>query len=485
MDLFYISYNEPMQERPAALLAARLLFLGALIGVLNLGVFPHSIRRDWVIYRQSVQDGVPERAYQAMARLAVHSPWREDLQRLAGLQAFEADMPAAAINHLSRVDAVSLTGSDWLVFGDACLANGATQKAVEAWEQSFSKEASEAALDRLLTVFQAQSDYPAMVRTLKSKLQIRPGDADTAYRLGLLLATEEPQAALVYLDMAANSGQDYAPDSARMLEVIRAALVFDQPAYHLVSAGKALAELPNWPLAKRAFENATRADPNYAEGWAFLGEALQQLEPGANEQALDYLEHSLTIAENSVAGVSLTGLYWQRQGDYEQAMKYFQQAAALEPDNPAWAAALGSLENALGNLGNAELYFREAARLAERDSQYWRLLAGFYLSNQIQLREKALPAAVQAVALDADNPANLDLLGQVYIQIEKLGQAEDVLLQALRLQPHFAPAMLHISLAYLYQDEIELARYYLQQALESNDATIQGQARRLLGYFYP
>jgi tetratricopeptide (TPR) repeat protein len=462
-----------------------LLFLGALIGVLSLGVYPHSVRQDWSIYRQSVQDGVPGRAYLAMARLAAHSPWRDDLQRLAGLYAFEADQPTAAISHLNQVDADSLTGSDWLILGDAYLANSDAQKAVQAWERSFSKDASEAALDRLMIVYQAQDDHVAMIQTLKNKLQIKPGDADTAYRLGLLLAAEEPQAALVYLDLAANSGQAYGPDSARVLEAIRTALVFDQPAFHLVSAGKALAELPNWPLAKRAFENATQTDPNYAEGWAFLGEALQQLEPEANERALEYLEYSLSIAENSVVGVSLTGLYWQRQGDYERATTYFRRAALLEPDNPAWAAALGSLENAQGNLGNAEAYFREATRLAERDSQYWRLLAGFYLSNQIQLREKALPAAVQAVALDADNPANLDLLGQVYIQIEKLGQAEDVLLKALRLQPDYAPAMLHLSLAYLYQEQIELARFYLQQALEANDAIIQEQARRLLGYFYP
>ena len=45
-----------------------------------------------------------------------------------------------------------------------------------------------------------------------------------------------------------------------------------------MAAGRKLASQGQWELAAYAFQAVTQAQPAYAEGWAYLGEALQHLE---------------------------------------------------------------------------------------------------------------------------------------------------------------------------------------------------------------
>ena len=100
-----------------------------------------------------------------------------------------------------------------------------------------------------------------------------------------------------------------------------------------------MAGVGEWQLAAEAFRQATLANPDYPEAWAFLGEALQQTgEPGR-----EALENALRLDPASLTGNLLYGIYLKRSDDYERALAFLQVANDVDPDNPAILAEIAGV----------------------------------------------------------------------------------------------------------------------------------------------
>jgi uncharacterized protein HemY len=99
---------------------------------------------------------------------------------------------------------------------------------------------------------------------------------DAAYQQGLQLVIDEPLASFPLLQQVAFSSSVQAESARTLVQAIESGRLEDDPAYMFTRVGQALAAINEWRLAQQALLQAVEQNPEYAEAWAFLGEAQFQ-----------------------------------------------------------------------------------------------------------------------------------------------------------------------------------------------------------------
>jgi tetratricopeptide (TPR) repeat protein len=281
---------------------------------------------------------------------------------------------------------------------------------------------------------------------------------------------------------AAQSDPNLDPTVQGLRSTLNAGMVSDDQAAHFLAAGQALSALGEWDLAAEAFQNATTIRSNYAEAWAWLGEARQHLGGSGT------LEIFQALAEDSWSPMvqGLYGLYLQRQGNPKAAMSAFKFAAAMAPDDPGWQIALGSANEQNGDLVAAYGYYLHAVELAPKDASTWRALVAFSVNKDVDVGGTGLPAARKLVGMAPDDWQSFDLAGQAEFMQEDYAAAIVYLKKAVQLGPTQAAPALHLALAYLQAGNQEMAHSYLTVAQTFDpDGPYGWQAGRLLEQYFP
>jgi tetratricopeptide (TPR) repeat protein len=333
-------------------------------------------------------------------------------------------------------------------------------------------------------------DLPARLEERRQALISEPGDAGLHFQIGLLYAVLDPELALAYLRQAAILDPFFTTGSRRLEDAIVLARLKDEPAYTLLESGRVLAGLGEWSLAAEAFQESARLRPDYAEAWAFLGEAYQQLPPAEQppdmaEATYLVLQKALSLDPLSVSANTFMGLYWKRSGHFQTAITYLLTADRAAPDNPALQVEIGSCTAESGDLNSALAYYQRAVQIAPKEPTYWRVLAEFTLAQNTQVREVGLPAAREAVLLAPGDPRTLDVLGTVLYSLGDLDSAERFLLQALKLNDQYAPTHLHLGITYLQKGEAARARHHIDLAGQlAPDTWISERAVRLSEQYF-
>jgi tetratricopeptide (TPR) repeat protein len=427
----------------------------------------------------------------SISKVASFHPWRADLWEKAGLLALRGNDHQATLELLEKAALLDgLSGEAQVAMGDAYFQAGDITNAIQQWQkvQDVEGNVNPDIINRLLQAHQRQNDYSAMAADIKELIIFNPNQASLYYQLGLIMAAIEPDSALAYLEQAASLDPQLSSPANTLLRSINTARLADEPAYSYLLAGRALASLDEWELAVEAFHQATLARPDFSEGWAFLGEARQHL-PTAEEkisQSLIELEKAYLLNPQSLAANSFLALYWQRLEEPELALEYLETAASLDPSNPAFQAEIGNILANMGNLPDALDAYQKAIDLAPKEPIYWRALAEFAISHQIQLEELALPAAQKAYELDPLDPSSMVVLGKIYYFLEEYDLAQEYLEDALEINPNFPQTHLQIGLNYLVQGDFEQAAQSLQQARElAPDSAISETVDRLFHQYFP
>lgn len=431
----------------------------------------------------------PAQSAQELAQTARLFPWRTDLWEQAGQLAWQDGDAAAAIPYFTQAaQRNGLLPAGRLALGDAYRQSGDLNAAVEAWQIALQQGAPASQVyPRLLEAHRRLGDYQAAIADLQAMLEDEPDRADLHYQIGLLLAATQPEAALPHLQRAGDLDAQLARHASSLAQVIRVAAVKGDPAYSLVEAGRALGDLNEWELALHALKSATQARPDYAEAWAFLGEARQHLPlESAGQDGLEDLKRALALDPQLLSAHLLLGLYWQRQGDIPQALTILRQAAALYPDNPSLPAEIGRMLALQGDLEAAAQAYQQAIQLAPYDPLYYRLLAQFCLEYSYQLSQIGLPAARRSVMLAPNDPAALDTLGQALFKSGDIPGAKRLYNRAISLDVHYAPAYLHLGLVYLMENQPEKAQEMFSQTIALAPGTpTADHAQRLLENYFP
>ena len=404
--------------------------------------------------------------------------------------ALEAGDPKEAIQYLERPEVFSqLNTEDLILLGDAYYQSGNSSKAESTWQEVANQGDSTEATQRLADLYLEQKDYASAVSQMQKLLALNPSNIRLYYQIGLLYSVTDPLKALPFLAQAEELDPANASNARELHDKIRTANLFDQPAYTLVASGRQLANMGEWTFAAEAFKHATELDPGYADAWAFLGEARQQItmkETGSTSKA-GFLElmQALQVDGKSILANTFMGLFWERQQDYSVAASYLEQAIAISPDDPYLYTELGNILSKAGDLPNAQAAYEAAIKIAPQEPLFHRLLAEYALENQIQTRELALPAARQAVMLNPHDPASLDLMAKVMLELKDYHSAENYAQEALSSDPGYAPAYLHLGTAYLYLNEPKLALQWLDKARKLEpDSWVGIQAARMIDFYF-
>jgi len=468
-----------------------ILLVCLFIALLGLAPHPHTASRLLTNASQSISSGDLLTASQNLADAGEYFPWRYDLNLTAGRFAMQAGDPKAAIQYLERSGTIShLTFDDMILLGDAYNQSGDPFMAEAIWKHTSDLGDSRQAYERLANLYLNRKDYLPAINELQNLLTLNPSDIHLYYQIGSLYAVTDAVKSLPFLAQAGKIDPTNATHAQTMHDKIRTASLFDEPAYTLLIAGRQLANWGEWELAAEAFQNATVLRPEYADAWAFLGEARQQMglqETGSiSDAGLPELEYALQMDPNSTLANTFMGLYWERQADYPQAQIYLKQAIASSPKDPFLYSELGNILAKTGDLPAAQSAYEAAIQLSSQSPLFHRLLAEFALQNQIQIRELALPAARQAITLDPGDAGSLDVMAQVMLMLQDYHSAERFAQSALQVDPGFTPAYLHLGMAYLYLREPDLARQWLSLAKKVNpDSWVATQAKRMLDYYFP
>ena len=403
---------------------SRILLLLVLIPLLGLSTLPHTASLNLKNAYQAMRNGFTRQASGQLAAAAAQLPGRDDLWESAGRYALQGNDPQNAILYLQNAIKQKPSAARLILIGDAYQKSGDLHAAILAWERAI--QAGGDASQIYANMWQAQKqigDYTAAIHSLKALLQTQRGDINLTFQLALLLATQQPEAALPYLAQTTDSNASLKTEANALSQAINQALVENDPAFTLLVAGRALATNNHWDLAIQAFHQACTQRPDYAEAWAYLGEALQHQPPeaGAPQDAgLGELQKALVLDPRSLVANTFLGLYWQRHQENGQALKAFQTAASLDPQNPVFQAEIGNTLAQMGNLAEAQSAYREAISMAPNDPGYQRQMAAFSLKYEYQMHQLALPAARQAVILSPNDAATLDLMGQVLFKLNDL-----------------------------------------------------------------
>jgi tetratricopeptide (TPR) repeat protein len=131
--------------------------------------------------------------------------------------------------------------------------------------------------------------------------------------------------------LAASLDPDLDPAVLVLRANLNAAFLEEEPAYWFLLSGRGLLAIGELDLAQAALERATVLRPDYAEAWAWWGEARQQAGLDGSYQVMQ----AVRLNPSSALVQALAGMYWQRQEQPERALLAFQQAAAGDPQNPA------------------------------------------------------------------------------------------------------------------------------------------------------
>lgn len=335
---------------------------------------------------------------------------------------------------------------------------------------------------RLGRAYYELRNLTAAERYMKSWLDDNPGDSEAQYLMGLILSVSRPEAALYHLSLVMAADSEFEDRARGLYNTIDSSLSVSQPAYTAVVVGRELSKLDEWILAEMAFRQATTIDPGYADAWAFLGEARQQI----GEEGLPELQTAFELNRDSIAVNTLLSLYWRRQGHFDQAMAYMLRAIEIDEGNPTLIAELGNLYAEAGNLPEAQSMYLQAIDLAPWDPTYWKLLAELSFMSQSSIRDQGLPAARQSLYLNRDDPYAMDLLGRMFMLLGDNITAERFFRKALYQDPGLVAARLHLGQVLLNQGELESAKIQIELAVQLGNGSEESQhAQRLLQTYFP
>ena len=427
--------------------ATQLLIAGVLLLALDLSPSPEMLRTQLRNALAAVEGGRMDAASSSLETALVMEPGLASVREQAARAALMTEQPSRALEHLRILEEADQSPRDAKCLEvEAYLALGMLQRAMERLEEAGGGcEVGVALSNAQAASSLAENDVQAAISAVQIWTSLRPGSSEARAALGMLIAVEEPEAALSHLRLAMELDPGGDPLVQRLIRAIEDSRAADSQAYTLAQLGFEFIGDRRWTLARLAFEHAVRRREDFAEAWAYLGLAVDR----TGGDGLSALNRAVGLAPDLTAAHLFLGKHWLRKGFPDKALESLETAAALDPRDPAIAAELGATYAALGDIRSAEAAYRLATELAPDEPAFWRLLATFSLEYEFGLREIGLVAAREAMMLSADDAASFDLLGYSHFLLGNFPLADRYLWEAIQLDPSLPAPSYHRGLLLL------------------------------------
>ncbi|PWH19337.1 MAG: hypothetical protein DDG59_03285 [Anaerolineae bacterium] len=432
-----------------------------------------------------------------------------DLQIKAAQNAAQVGDSALVIAILAPLqEERQLTYQAQVLLAQAYLASNDPDAAMSIRQGWVEKGYSTEAIDPLLLkLYYEQGRIEQTLPILQALAAAQPETAEWHYRLGLVLAAESPEEALPALQNAAQLDASYQGQVSVLLEQL--AQPSSEKALEYLYGGRGLAMLGEWQLAERAFQHAVEQRPDFPEAWAYLGLARFRLSAPfkstplkrqnlseqedrrmntaqAEQPGLAEIQYALQLNPRSQLALAFLTLIWQELGEAQLALQSAQQAFQLYPHDLNVRLQYAQALAQTGDLEGGWQILYEWISQSSVSQTARKALVLYCVQYGYRLQESALPLVIELTYQTPQDAESWDLLGQVYLGLENWSAAQEALERALSLDAGYAPAILHLGIAYLSQGKTALARAQFQKAVEIAPHTPSGeQAKRYLEIYLP
>lgn len=465
-------------------LAIRLAVVGLLVLLAGLlpypRAFPAALRRAET-HRAGREYGAALEAYAQAANVDPSSPqpWQRSGEVLLIQHRFPEATAAFRQAVLRRGGPAALLG-----LGESFAGRGDWAEALEAWYQALALAPQDPMLHVALARGSvAQGRFERASDALSRALALRPEPELAAEAHGLL--------GRVLVGDGPAGGQAYGPAQAHlrqagdeeMLALLEAAAEEPEAARRELLLGATFLRNDELSLAHRHFARAVALDPSSAEAMAYLGRTLDRL--GKTVRGRETLEQALDLDPEAPLAYFFLGVHHREMGDIDAAQAVLSQALERDPENAALRAEMGRTFEAMSQHDRSEEWYQAATEVAPRDAGFALVLAQFYVEHLYRIRDAGLAAARTAVALAPSEAGAHDLLGWAYCLADRPGEGEQVLLQALALDPDLVSAHFHLGSLYATTGQADLARHHLQQAADLDTTGYYRQRAQLLSAELP
>jgi eukaryotic-like serine/threonine-protein kinase len=229
----------------------------------------------------------------------------------------------------------------------------------------------------------------------------------------------------------------------------------------------------NLDLAIASLDNAVKADPRFALGFAQLGEAYRlkyQLDKDTKwiDEALENCQKAQQLNDRLPAVYVTLGHIHRNTGKYDLALQEYQRALQLDPRNADAAIGLAESYDSAGRAADAESAYRKAIALRPDSWDGYNYLGSFL--DDHQRYDEAIAQFRHAIALTPDNAPLYLNLGAVYSDMggKHYPEAEQMLLKSIALEPSY-PAYTDLGYVYIQQQKFAEAADAEEKALQMND----------------
>jgi serine/threonine-protein kinase len=230
----------------------------------------------------------------------------------------------------------------------------------------------------------------------------------------------------------------------------------------------------NLDEAISALKDAVNIDPQFALGFASLGEAYRlknQVDPNQEwiEQSLANLQRAVQMDDHLPSPSVSLGRLHSSLGKNDLALQEFQKALAINPRNADAIMGMASVYERMGRVRDAEANFKKAAAMRP---DYW---DGYNSLGFFYFRQRRIPDAItqfrRVLELTPDNATAFSNLAGAYLELndtKSQAEAESALRTSLELSPSYAA---YANLGRLYLDQKRYADCALmtRKALDLND----------------
>ena len=230
----------------------------------------------------------------------------------------------------------------------------------------------------------------------------------------------------------------------------------------------------NLDLAIASLDDAVRADPRFALGFAQLGEAFRlkyQLDKNTKwiDEALANCRKAQQLDDRSPVVYVTLGHIHRNTGKYDLALQEYQRALQLDPHSADAVIGLAKSYDSAGRMADAEASYRKAIALRPDSWDGYNFLGSFL--DDHQRYDEAIVQFRRAIQLTPDNAPLYLNLGAVYIDTgnpKNFPEAERMLRKSIALEPSYAA---YANLGSLYIQEVKYAEATdaVEKALQLND----------------
>jgi serine/threonine-protein kinase len=243
----------------------------------------------------------------------------------------------------------------------------------------------------------------------------------------------------------------------------------------------------NLDLAITALNDAVKADPRFALGFAQLGEAYRlkyRLDKNSKwiDEALANCQKAQQLDDRLPVVYVTLGNIHQDTGKYDLALQEYERSLQLDPRSADAVMGLAQSYDSAGRTADAEAAYRKAIALRPDAWSGYNHLANFLDGHQRY--DEAIAQYRHAIELTPDNAALFLNMGAAYIDAgdaKRFPDAERALRKSIALDPTY-PAYANLGFLYVQEQKYAEAADAVEKALKLNDKDYMAWGNLMIAY---